>query len=199
MLIVRQNVLDAETEVLADLTIERVDGDDPPVPLSPARLTEALEDAGRFVAGTASLFADWAEGFREAPNTLQPLDPAVTGGAHGDPNIFFHMGYWELGRDEALVVDLEPPRCEYWNFQLNNHWMESMDYRYHPAHWNLHTATADGEGRVRLVIAHRDPGVPNWLDTAGHARGTMGLRWVKADAHPTPTARVVPFDEVAKE
>ena len=121
---------------------------------------------------------------------LNPIS-CRTGGAHGDPNIFFHMGYWRLADDEALLVDLLPPRCEYWNFQLNNHWMESLDYRHHTIHLNAHTARADADGAVRLVVAHRDPGLPNWIDTAGHARGTMGLRWVKADAHPTPSCRVV--------
>lgn len=32
----------------------------------------------------------------------------------------------------------------------------------------------DAVGSIRFVIAHRDPGVPNWLDTAGHQRGTSG-------------------------
>jgi hypothetical protein len=44
---------------------------------------------------------------------------------------------------------------------------------------------------VRLVVAHEDPGVDNWLDTAGHARGTMCLRWVGADSHPDPSTRVM--------
>ena len=35
------------------------------------------------------------------------------------------------------------------------------------------------------------PGYPNWLETAGHQRGTMCLRWVGAKEHPDPTTRVV--------
>jgi hypothetical protein len=191
MLIVRQNVLDAENEVLAELTLERVGDASPPAPLDPAHLAGALDAAAAFVHGTAALFADWAEGFAKAPNTLTPMDPKVTGGAHGDPNIFFHMGYWELRPGEALVIELEPPVCEYWNLQVNNHWMESLDFRHHRIHLNKHTAQAGADGCVRAVLAHRDPGVPNWLETAGHTRGTLGLRWVKADAHPTPACRVV--------
>jgi hypothetical protein len=196
MLIVRQNFLDVKREIPAELTIERVGGGGPPAPLDAARFGHALDAAARFVQGTAGLFADWAEGFATHPNELRPMDPEKTSGAHGDPNIFFHMGYWMLGSDEALVIDLDPPECEYWNFQLNNHWMESLDYRHHTIHLNKHTARAADDGRVKLVVAHADPGLPNWIETAGHARGTMGLRWVKAASHPTPRARVVAHAEL---
>jgi hypothetical protein len=49
----------------------------------------------------------------------------------------------------------------------------------------------EADGSVRLVLAQRDPGHPNWLETAGHRRGTMCLRWVGAKVHPDPTTRVV--------
>jgi hypothetical protein len=198
MLIVRQNYLDRKNEKPAELRIERIGAVGPPAPLAPMRLARGLDDAARFVVGTATLFANWAEGFALHPNELRPLDPAVTGGAHGDPNIFYYMGYWELHADEALVVEAEPPVCEYWNFQLNNYWMESLDYRYHRIHYNKHTAHYRPDGSFRLVIAHADPGVPNWVDTAGHSRGTMGLRWVKAASHPQPRTRVVTVSELER-
>jgi hypothetical protein len=191
MLIVRQNFLDRENEEPADLRIEQIGREGPPAPLSPCKFGEGLADAGRFVVGTATLFADWAEGFARHPNELRPMDPAVTGGAHGDPNIFFYMGYWELGPEQALLIEADPPECEYWNFQLNNHWMESLDYRYHTVHYNKHTTQYLEDGSFRLVVAHGDPGIPNWVDTAGHSCGTMGLRWVKASRHPQPRVRVV--------
>lgn len=198
MLIVRQNFLDRESERPAELRIERVGAAGPPAPLSADALAEGLAGAARFVLGTATLFAEWAEGFAQEPNVLRPMDPAVTGGAHGDPNIFFHMGYWQLGPGEALLVEAEPPACDFWNFQLNNHWMESLDYRHHRIHVNKHTAILRPDGSFRLVIAHEDPGTPNWITTAGHLRGTMGLRWIKAAAHPCPRTRVVTLSEAAR-
>ncbi len=194
MLIARQNFLDRKTEKLAELRIERIGAAGPPAPLSPVKFEQGLIDAARFVVGTATLFANWAEGF--ATNELRPMDPAITGGAHGDPNIFYYMGYWQLAPDEALVIEAQPPDCEYWNFQLNNHWMESLDYRYHPIHFNKHTTTYRPDGSFRLVVAHADPGVPNWVDTAGHCRGTMALRWIKAASHPQPQTRVLKIDEL---
>jgi hypothetical protein len=196
MLIVRQNFLDRANERAAEVHIARLGAVGPPAPLVPDDLARGLTDAARFVGGTAGLFADWAEGFARQPNELVPLDPAVTTGAHGDPNIFYYMGYWALAPDEALLVEAEPPPCEFWNFQLNNYWMESLDYRYHRIHYNKHTTRYRPDGSFRLVVAHADSGVPNWVDTAGHTHGTMGFRWVKAAAHPRPQARVVKIAEL---
>jgi len=199
MLIVRQNYLDKANEVPGTLFIERLGAQGPPAPLSPGALAAGLTDAANYVAATAALFADWAEGFMAQPNTLVKLDPKKTGGAHGDPNMFWHMGYWELASDEALIIEGTPPECDYWNFQVNNYWMESLDYRYHQVYFNKHTTRYLPDGSFRFVLAHEDPGVPNWLETAGHRRGTMGLRWVKASSHPTPTTRVVKFRELLEE
>ena len=114
-------------------------------------------------------------------------------GAGGDPNICYYHSYWALGPEEALVIEVTPPECTSWNFQLDNHWMESLDYRYHRVDVNHFGAEREPNGGVRLIVAHEDPGHPNWLDTAGHACGTMCLRWIGADAHPQPATRVVPF------
>ncbi len=55
-----------------------------------------------------------------------------------------------------------------------------------------------GDGSFELAVAHADPGHPNWISTAGHEHGTMGLRWVLADAHPEPRTRVVNQTELRR-
>jgi hypothetical protein len=197
LLIVRQTFLDRRRERAAELRIERLGGERTPAPVTPAFVDRGLQAAAAYVAGTAALFADWAEGFAKRPNQLPRFDPAVAAAAHGDPNIAYYHGYWALALDEALVIELAPPACEYWNFQLNNHWMESLDYRYHTIALNHAQVRADPDACVRLVVAHADPGVPNWLDTAGHRRGTMCLRWVGAASHPDPVTRVVKRRDLA--
>ena len=52
---------------------------------------------------------------------------------------------------------------------------------------------------TRIVVAHRDPSVPNWLETASHDEGTMCLRWVRSDEHPEPRCRVIRTDDVARD
>jgi hypothetical protein len=69
--------------------------------------------------------------------------------------------------------------------------MESLDYRYHRIALNHSQVTKRPDGSVRLVVAHADPGVPNWIETAGHRRGSMCLRWVGAASHPEPSTRVI--------
>jgi hypothetical protein len=49
---------------------------------------------------------------------------------------------------------------------------------------------------ARFVVASRDPGVANWLDSAGHSNGAMLLRCVRTESAPVPTSRVVKFDEI---
>lgn len=195
-LIVRQTFQDRATERIADLKLERIGGAETPEPITAAFVDRGLQAAAAYVQGTASIFADWAEGFAAHKNELPKFDPAIAAAAHGDPNIVYYHGYFELAEDEALVIDVTPPRCEYWNFQINNHWMESLDYRYHQISLNHFSAKAKPDGSVRLVLALRDPDVPNWLDTAGHRRGTMCLRWVGATEHPDPTTRVVKVADV---
>jgi hypothetical protein len=198
-LIVRQTMLDRENEEIAQLTLERIGGDGKPTPLTPERVDAGLTGASRLVVGAASLFANWAEGFKRHVNELPHFDPDTSLAAHGDPNICYYHSYWQLADDEALVIEVTPPECDYWNFQLNNHWMESLDYRYHRIAINKHEARYRDDGSVRIVVAHEDPGADNWLETAGHRFGTMCFRWVRAADHPQPQTRVVRLGAIRGE
>ena len=198
-LIVRQTFLDRKTEAPAELHIERIgcaEDERRPRPLTPEQLDEGLKSAGTLVAGAAMLFANWARGFRRHSNTLPMFDPDVSLQAGGDPNIVYYHSHWAIADDEALLIEAMPPECEHWNFQLNNYWMESLDYRYHTIHTNKHLAHHQEDGSIRLVVAHEDPGLPNWLETAGHTSGTMCFRWVRAKEHPQPRTRLVKLSEL---
>jgi hypothetical protein len=50
---------------------------------------------------------------------------------------------------------------------------------------------------VRAVLAHRDPGVPNWIDTQDRLEGLVTLRsfWVSSEPN-MPSTQVVKFDAV---
>ena len=83
-----------------------------------------------------------------------------------------------------------PPSCDNWNFQLNNYWMESLDYRYHRISINKQSARYEPDGRVRIIVAHEDPGMPNWIETADHLEGTMCWRWYRMHKGTAPVEPV---------
>ncbi len=193
-LVVRQTFGDRNTESPAELTIERIncaDDERRASHLTPKALDEGLQKAAALTAGAPLLFAKWARDFQKHSNELPLFDPQVSLAAGGDPNITYYHSHWAIAPDEALVIEVMPPECEHWNFQLNNYWMESLDYRHFRIHTNKHLAHYEQDGSVRLLVAHEDPGHPNWIETAGHASGTMCFRWVRAKEHPQPRTRLV--------
>ena len=196
-LLVRQTFLDRGSEKLAQLKIDRIDQAAKPPRLDPVKLENNLMKAGGFVVGTARLFANWAQSYLSHVNQLPPADQEVCQQAGGDPNVFYYHSYWRLAPDEVLVIEF--PRvadCDYWNFQVDNHWMESLDYRYFRICINNHSARLDPDGRLTLIVSHIDPGHPNWLETAGHEQGTMCFRWINSREQIHPATRVVKASDV---
>jgi hypothetical protein len=199
-ILIRQTFMDRAREIPAEITIERLDSGATPAPLTAEQLDTGLRTAAAFVQNTARLFADWSQSFLGRPNELPPADQAYCQRIGGDRNIFYYHGYFELAEDEALVIEVERiPPCRTWNLQTDNYWMESLDYRYHRIHLNKHTAHYDADGSVRIVIAARDPGVPNWLTTAGHRVGTLCFRWIGAEEIVHPTTRVMKVADISRD
>lgn len=192
-ILVRQTFQDRSGERAAELKVERIGAsEDRPEPFSPEKLQRGLVGATMWVQGAAQMFENWAESFLPTINELPPADQAYCQSIGGDPNIFYFHSAWQLADDEVYVIEApDIPPCQTWNFQLDNWWMESLDYRHHTIHVNKHTAHYQEDGSVRLVISHRDPGVPNWIETAGHNMGTMCWRWIGADRHPLLSTRVM--------
>jgi len=197
LLIIRQFRLDWAKDEVARLELKCVNAPGralpPNVPdvLTAERIAKGLDDAAKFVYATAEIFVGWCDDFEKNPNDVQQKFTGL-----GDPNNQFWHGYWTLEPGQALVLEAMPPTCSAWNFQLNNYWEESLDYRYVPCHVNKHTAKYERDGSLLIVIAAEDPGVGNWMDTAGHRHGTLGLRWTRAIDPQKPKLTVVPIAEL---
>ena len=198
ILIIRQFYLDRDSEVPAQLRIECLDPPTPtPEPMSADDLVDGLAMSGLFVHGVVERFWGWVEDlFLPRPNTLEELPRDDHAGGWGDPNQIFRHGYWTLADDEALLIEFTPPECYYWNFQLNNLWEESLDYRFLSVTVNKHSAIYEPDGSVRIVVAQSNPGVSNWMDSSGRNHGTMGLRWNQAVADVDPACTVLKFEEI---
>ncbi|MFZ1179224.1 MAG: DUF1214 domain-containing protein [Mycobacterium sp.] len=194
-LTVRHFFYDWDAEVASSLRIERL-GDgveakgrsvDPDVAVS-----RQLVALGDFVHDNLAFFLQF--GAAAPPNGFSPpIDRTDIGAAAENKPV---IGRWELGPDEALIVEVEPPEGIYWSFSIGNPWWETIHYGRHQSSLNAHQAAVDSDGLVRVVLSARDPGVANWLDTAGHSNGPIILRCVRTKTAPTPTTRVVPFDDI---
>ena len=196
-LTIRQTFLHKGSDAPAALHIERVGGEGTrPAPLQPAHLYSSLVASAAYVRAVTAIGASWADRNAEHPNIFFDAQRDDTR-LFADPQIKWHMAYVVLDEDEALVVEFTPPACDYWMVALHNHWMETLDYRFHPVTLNSATAQVETDGSVRMVVAHDDPGVPNWLSMAGHRRGVLGVRWVGASvADVVPSTRVVALDSL---
>lgn len=201
MAMVRQTFLNRFEETPAEIKIENLDGRKFPAPITPKMIDEGLKMASMFVAGATLLFVRWANGFKKHVNELPQFDPKVSDAAGGDANIIYYHSYWNLKEDEALVITVEPPECDSWNFQLNNYWMESLDYRYHTICISKGTALYEPDGSIKVIVTDKDPGVKNWLNTCNHLEGTMCWRWYRLEKEGTeiqPTCEVVKFESLKK-
>jgi hypothetical protein len=197
VLLVRQSFADRRRDTPVTVTIERVGAAATPKPLSGKRANWSLQAAASFVSRVTSQYAGWAQWFQAQPNALHDIETTPFREDGGDANTCYLHGYWTIGPDEALVLETSVPECDGWNFQVGNHWMESLDYRYHPVCVNRHSASYNPDGSITLVIAASDPGFGNFLDTAGHRCGTMILRWTRAQSRPIPTCRVAKLATLA--
>ncbi len=195
LLMVRQTFFDRKQEVPAELRIENLKTSPASRTLTPQQVESGLKMAGLFVAGAPLLFARWARGFKKQQNRLPLFDPDVSNAAGGDAEIIYYHSYWRLEEDEALRIRVKPPNCDHWNFQLNNYWMESLDYRYFNVCINKATASYEPDGSVEILVAHKDLGHKNWIDTCDHLEGTMCWRWYRLKENENP---VEPYCEVIR-
>jgi len=131
----------------------------------------------------------------EAPANTFPPPLDMPGG--GGP-ITYGMARSRLAPDEALIIEFRPPRGRYWGLHTYTlpFWSNIDPYNRVSSLNDLQTHV-DADGMVRIVVAHSDPGVQNWLDTGGFATAAMAYRWIWAEEPPPPvTTRVVAFAEV---
>jgi len=195
-LTVRHFFYDWDTEVPSSLRIERLGGPleaetpsvDPDVALS-----RQLVALGDFVHDNLQFFLQFGSA-APANGFLPPIDRTAIGAAAENKPV---IGRWELHPDQALILEVEPPEGVYWSYSLGNPWWETIHYGRHQSSLNGHQAAVDSDGLVRVVLCGRDPGVANWLDTAGFSNGPMILRCVRTSTAPTPSTRLVSFGDVA--
>jgi hypothetical protein len=119
------------------------------------------------------------------------------GGGRGTPDQTYALGRFQLAPDQALVMDTRLPACVYASVVVWNQFGQSIDRRLHTSTLNHRELQTRPDGTVRVVVAHTDPGVPNWLDAAGRKSGTIFWRFLLASEQPARVeSRVVSLADV---
>jgi hypothetical protein len=194
---VRQVFADWERERPAELIIERLGGSVLRPRLDAETLCERIELLKGWLERGGALWRDMSRVMlAQPPNTLviPPLDRSnAHAGLRGQA---YGMGNFTCGPGEAVIFECTPPRCRHWSVSLATWWWEAIDFSARQSSLNHAQARLDADGAFRGVIAHEDPGVPNWLDTAGHERGTLIARFVMAEEAPRIRTRTVKAADV---
>ena len=127
----------------------------------------------------------------ETPNVFpDPVTPGTLAFAAADAA--YSMAPYVLAPDEALVMTGRWPECRFGNVCLWNRFSQMHDYRSKPVSRNRASTTYEADGSFRMVIAHEDPGVPNWLATEGRGYGSVFWRYFLPEGPmEAPKAEVV--------
>jgi hypothetical protein len=181
---VRQYFTDRQGTPRVEVAIEKQGELRPPLALDAQAMARGLERARRMLeqvmtrthetyqlARTAAL-----NRFIEVPG--EQLFPT--------PDNTYRVCWYRIGDDQVMLVRGRLPEARYFGLCLYNAWMESLDYERHRINRNHTELLLDAGGGFEVCIAHRDPGHPNWLETAGHGAGYVLARALLAEGELPP-------------
>jgi len=200
-LMVRQFFYDWEGEEPADLHLECLEPGPALSRLGPIDLTSRLGPTADRVVDMTAFWADFGSQHlvRGEVNSFDHVQSAqgAASSMGGSLDQGYGQAWYRIAEGEALLLEVEIPECTYWAVQLGDVWYQSLDWWNRQSSLNGHQAVVGTDGVFRAVIAHRDPGIANWLDTTGSTQGCITYRWNQADFQPVPTVELVAFADLA--
>ena len=167
------------------LTIEPVEPPGPAAPPDDAAIAAGIRRVIHFVRGATIDFPElppevmpaWVSNVvNEFDNSSYDESNSEIGYAAVD-NAYLQTRY-ELGPDDALVMRGRFPRCRFANVVIWNHRLQTPPYRYRDVSLNRNQIRYAKDGSFEVVVAHRDPGRPNWIDAAGLPTGMIFWRFL---------------------
>lgn len=188
----RQCFSDWDNQSVGSMQIECIDNQHvQSPPLTPAVMAVSLTRTASLIRNQMRFWQQYIDPWCQRPvNTLSV--PRQTEG--GVANQMISTGWVQLQPDEALLVEVPFCTVRYQGFQLGHRWwFNTFDYRCRQTSLNGTQARLSDDGVYRYVISNNDPGVPNWLDMAGHQQALISIRWqgIGADLPQAPRSRVI--------
>jgi len=183
-LLMRRCACDWKNEIDARMAIERLDEVAPP---TIEEISRRFSELPAWVEGMITFDMELVQYYREHHPTNGLERSKVISTIGGLTNQFYYDGIYEIDDDEALVVETDLPReCRYWQMLVADDRFCTVDWYNRQSSLNDVQARLDSDGKLRVVISNRDPGVPNWLDKADHRWGMIQMRFNEATDDPQP-------------
>jgi hypothetical protein len=182
------------------VAIARVDtaGTAPP-PLTNDLIEKRFAVAGKQLVQRIKTWLQFPQWFYMNIPVNTMVAPRLTPG--GLATQYSSAGHFELTPDQALVITLPATDAPYLGFQLGSLWYVSLDYINHQSSLNGTQAQVDADGKIRIVVADRNPGVTNWVETLGHRKGFLQFRWQRVSRELTeadgPTVELIDINDIA--
>lgn len=175
----------------------------PPAPApTDASIAAAIRRVANFLRGTIvpPMAADQAPSFvSTVPNQFPPpkLDGANKEVGFAAVDNVYSMAPFLVKPGEALVIRGRYPKCRFANVVLWNRFLQTLDYTQRQVSLNRKQTQLESDGSFKVVIAHEDPGVANWIHTEGRMLGTVFWRFLLPEEEIEPLrAKVVPVGSV---
>lgn len=180
------------------LTVKRLDPDGGPKSMDEM----ARHCAGIAVDGVYYSYYVTQTGNGYPPNEIRP--PMSSGAFGGMASQWGTKANLSLEEDEALIIRCNAAGAQFRNLVLTDAFHLSIEYWKRTSSLNMVQMAPDEDGDFTFVIAARDPGIHNWLDTGGLKRTMFGHRWQafeRGSEHGAPwmTGRLVKFDRLDRE
>jgi hypothetical protein len=175
-IVVREYIANDETQKRFVLSIERIDQPltVPAESDSQEKLAEKMNNSVEMVKNAASVFLNMTRLMRQTINGIKLVDdPSKFAGSLENK---YYSGSWDLGPDEALVLEMKPVDAEYWSITATNFWNQALSATDIPGEINNYGAVTDPDGMIRILITHNDPGYINWISTGGLKVGNINIR-----------------------
>lgn len=154
-----------------------------PAPLSTETIERRWATAGKQLVQRVKTWLQFPQWFYTNIPVNTMVAPRLTPG--GLATQYSSAGHFELTPEQALVITLPVTDAPYLGFQLGSLWYISLDYINHQTSLNGIQAQADPDGKIRIVVAERNPGVSNWVETTGHRKGFLQFRWQRVSRELT--------------
>jgi hypothetical protein len=135
------------------------------------------------------------------PNTVKGPEAASAMG--GSASMATCQAFLQFAEDEAVVLDWDPAGAKLSGLSALDWWFQPIEAHRMQSSLNNFAAAGNADGTITAVVAAKDPGISNWIETQGLRDVLVTGRWQSLPPQyvrngPKLRARLVKLAELDK-